>query len=67
MTTQKIDASRLQDLRDALKKLDPAGRRRWLLEIYSLRDGSETLDCVYDIKSGRPYRAKKQDIEEVAE
>jgi hypothetical protein len=59
MSLQTITPDRLKELRGALAKLDPDGRKRWLLEVYELRDGEHWLADVIDIKTGRPLKVTK--------
>jgi hypothetical protein len=56
-----IPAERLAELRDCLAKLDPAGRKAWILEVYELRAGQDKLAEVVNIKTGRPYRRPKNE------
>lgn len=55
-----VDSEQFADLRQVLAKLDPGGRRAWLLEVYNLRDGENVLSGVLDIKTGRPWRKPAQ-------
>lgn len=53
LTRSDIDQERLQDLRSALGKLDPDGRKDWVLEIFERYDGVDQLVTVVDIKTGQ--------------
>jgi hypothetical protein len=66
MAKQIIDPERINELREALSKLDPAGRKAWTLEVFELKNGAEVLKTVVDLKTGRPVK-RRRDPEEMSQ
>lgn len=61
MAENAVSEERLRDLRRVLRKLDPKGRKDWALELYELRDGEERISAVIDIRTGKPWKARRQE------
>ena len=59
MTDPIVPPERLDELRDVLARIPGSDRKPWVLEIYDLRDGVETLTRTIDIRTGRVVRKRK--------
>ena len=46
----EITLERLRELQAICEKLDPAKKRKWKLEVYTLRNGREILTESIDLK-----------------
>ena len=59
MTSPIVPPERLDELRDVLARIPGSDRKPWVLEIYDLRDGVETLAGAIDIRTGRSVSKRK--------
>ena len=55
----EITLERLKELQSICSKLDPAKRRKWKLELYTLRDGREILTESIDLKKADNVRKRQ--------
>jgi len=56
----EITLERLRELQEICSKMDPGRRRKWKLEVYTLRNGREILTESIDLKVGRPVKNYKR-------
>ena len=59
----RMPPERLAELQAILAEFDPSGRFEWRLEIYVLRNGSDFITQVIDLKTGKPI-AKPRELSE---
>ena len=60
MAEPAITQERLDELKDVLSRIPGSDRKPWVLEVWDLRDGVETLTKSIDIRSGRAVTRRKR-------